>query len=110
MTPTIRVEQDVFIGLQSLAEPFTDTPNTVIRRLLEERGALPKSQKKQPSSEPSNSKRTTRVPGITPQARAVALAARPTLRPLELQCPLCFVSSGHIVRTEPRTVLQRRIS
>ena len=38
--PTIRVEQDVFEGLQQLAKPFVDSPNMVIRRLLEERGVL----------------------------------------------------------------------
>lgn len=38
MMPTIRVEDDVFEGLKSLAEPFTDTPNSVIRRLLEKQG------------------------------------------------------------------------
>lgn len=32
--PTIRIEDDVFEGLKLLAEPFVDTPNTVIRRLL----------------------------------------------------------------------------
>lgn len=39
--PTIRLDDDVFAGLKSLAEPFVDTPNSVIRRLLRERGALP---------------------------------------------------------------------
>lgn len=38
--PTIRIEDDVFKGLQQLAEPFTDTPNTVIRRLLKNAGLL----------------------------------------------------------------------
>jgi Mrr N-terminal domain len=38
--PTIRVEQDVFEGLQKLAKPFVDSPSMVIRRLLEERGVL----------------------------------------------------------------------
>ncbi len=38
--PTIRVEQDVFEGLQRLAKPFVDSPSMVIRRLLEERGVL----------------------------------------------------------------------
>lgn len=42
MMPTIRIDDDVFEGLKSLAEPFTDTPNSVIRKLLDERGALPK--------------------------------------------------------------------
>jgi hypothetical protein len=41
MMPTIRIDDDVFQGLKSLAEPFTDTPNSVIRRLLAERHALP---------------------------------------------------------------------
>jgi hypothetical protein len=38
--PTIRVDQDVFEGLQQLAKPFVDSPGRVIRRLLEERGVL----------------------------------------------------------------------
>ena len=38
--PTIRVEDDVFEGLKELAEPFVDTPSSVIRTLLEEKGIL----------------------------------------------------------------------
>ena len=38
--PTIRVDQEVFEGLQQLAKPFVDTPSMVVRRLLEERGVL----------------------------------------------------------------------
>ncbi len=38
--PTIRIDQDVFEGLQKLAQPFVDSPSRVIRRLLEERGVL----------------------------------------------------------------------
>lgn len=34
--PTIRIDDDIFEGLKGLAEPFVDTPNTVIRRLLAE--------------------------------------------------------------------------
>ena len=41
--PTIRVDQDVFEGLQSLAKPFVDSPSMVIRRLLEDRGVLTKN-------------------------------------------------------------------
>jgi len=33
--PTIRIDSDVFEKLQALAEPFIDTPNSVIRRLLD---------------------------------------------------------------------------
>src|SRR6185503_15270351 len=48
--PTIRLEQDVFEGLQQLAKPFVDSPSMVIRRLLEDRGLLKKTaiQEKQP--------------------------------------------------------------
>jgi hypothetical protein len=31
--PTIRIDQDVYIWLKSQAEPFEDTPNSVLRRL-----------------------------------------------------------------------------
>jgi len=34
MTPTIRIDQEVWNELQRRAEPFVDNPNTVIRRLL----------------------------------------------------------------------------
>jgi len=40
--PTIRIDHDVFEGLQKLAEPFVDSPSMVIRRLLESRGVLKK--------------------------------------------------------------------
>lgn len=33
-THTIRVDDEVYAALQALAEPFTDTPNKVLRRLL----------------------------------------------------------------------------
>ncbi|HEY8070102.1 MAG TPA: winged helix-turn-helix domain-containing protein [Burkholderiales bacterium] len=40
--PTIRIDHDVFEGLQKLAQPFVDSPGMVIRRLLESRGVLKK--------------------------------------------------------------------
>jgi len=58
--PTIRLEQDVFEGLQKLAKPFVDSPSMVVRRLLEERGILSKSTHVQKS--------TRRAPdALTPQ-------------------------------------------
>ncbi len=48
--PTIRVEQEVFEGLQQLAKPFVDSPSMVIRRLLEERGVLSKAAEVQKST------------------------------------------------------------
>lgn len=35
MTPTIRIDDDVYDFLKARAEPFTDTPNAVLRRLLD---------------------------------------------------------------------------
>ena len=48
--PTIRLDQDVYEGLQQLAKPFVDTPSMVIRHLLEDRGLLRKAaaQKREP--------------------------------------------------------------
>jgi len=34
MSPTIRIDDDVFEELKANAEPFVDTPNTVLRKLL----------------------------------------------------------------------------
>lgn len=72
--PTIRIDNDVFEGLKSMAEPFSDTPNTVIRRLLKERSNLTKSNGRSNSDkiapqEPVSSSGTTvqRKRGLTPQ-------------------------------------------
>ena len=46
--PTIRIDQDVFEGLQKLAKPFVDSPGMVIRRLLEDRGMLAKAAQPAP--------------------------------------------------------------
>ncbi len=47
--PTVRLEADVYEALKRLAEPFTDTPSSVIRRLLEAHGHLEKRQEKKPA-------------------------------------------------------------
>jgi hypothetical protein len=64
MMPTIRIGADVFKALQSLAEPFTDTPESVIRRLLEVRGVLPSSRSNFAAPE-----KQSRARGLTPQSR-----------------------------------------
>jgi hypothetical protein len=38
--PTVRLDPDVYEGLQKLARPFVDSPSMVIRRLLEKEGLL----------------------------------------------------------------------
>src|SRR2546421_412017 len=42
--PTIRIDDQVYAALKKLAEPFEDTPSSVIRRLLEDKGLLGKSK------------------------------------------------------------------
>lgn len=74
--PTIRLDNDVFNGLKSLAEPFTDTPNSVIRRLLEDRGVLAKPHLAEVGRqvldevmvEGHAASPRSRVAGLTPQA------------------------------------------
>lgn len=69
--PTIRVEDDVFEGLKALAEPFTDTPNSVIRRLLLDRGVLqsPRAAPATPPAKPPSARAADQVRDgvLTPQ-------------------------------------------
>lgn len=59
--PTLRVDDEVYDALKGLAEPFVDTPNSVIRRLLEEKGLVakpkaapaPRAAKTDPKLEPT---------------------------------------------------------
>ncbi|MEF2230091.1 MAG: winged helix-turn-helix domain-containing protein [Pseudodesulfovibrio sp.] len=46
MSPTIRIDDEVYQGLKKIADPFEDTPNTVIKRLLTNANVL--QQKKAP--------------------------------------------------------------
>jgi hypothetical protein len=57
--PTIRLEQDVFEGLQQLAQPFVDSPSMVVRRLLEKEGVLKKQ---------ANAQAVATAGALTPQS------------------------------------------
>jgi hypothetical protein len=63
--PTIRVENDVFEGLQRLAQPFVDSPSSVIRRLLEEKGVLAAGDARRPRAPASASPRAALTPQST---------------------------------------------
>ena len=67
--PTIRVAPEVFEGLQTLARPFVDSPSSVIRRLLEDRGILPRrSNPGQPARPQASGPNPEPVAdGLTPQ-------------------------------------------
>ena len=43
MSPTIRIDNEVLDKLKEHAEPFVDTPNSVLRRILELRAAALKT-------------------------------------------------------------------
>lgn len=64
--PTVRVANDVFEGLKKLAEPFVDTPSSVIRRLLEDKGVLEKSTR--PPSNIQQLEVSDAESGLTPQS------------------------------------------
>jgi hypothetical protein len=66
--PTIRIEDDVLEGLKKLAEPFVDTPSSVIRRLLEEKGLLAKEAEAGPRAAVLRKLPSTSALELTPQS------------------------------------------
>ena len=66
--PTIRIDEDVFNGLKQLAEPFVDSPNAVVRRLLMEKRILPQTPLKlKAGSRPPVVPERVLTPLLTPQ-------------------------------------------
>jgi negative regulator of replication initiation len=59
MVPTIRVDDEVYERLKNQAEPFIDTPNSVLRRLLELDGPIQEGAST-PTLEESNQSRRMR--------------------------------------------------
>ena len=66
--PTIRIEDDVLEGLKQLAEPFVDTPSSVIRRLLEEKGLIAKEPEAPPRATGLQKLSSSTALDLTPQA------------------------------------------
>ncbi len=46
MSKVIRIDDDLWEALKSRAEPLVDTPASVLRRIFEEQGLLPKGTDK----------------------------------------------------------------
>src|SRR3989304_4438288 len=80
MSPTIRIDADVFDALKDHAEPFVDTPNTVLRRLLGlgETGAETDGDKESEGEVEGRS--TTRAGSATPRPRQRRRRTRGTRR------------------------------
>jgi hypothetical protein len=67
--PTIRIDDEVFEGLKGLAEPFVDSPNAVIRRLLIANGILKESPSPaRPAQTQPPAPERVLTPLLTPQA------------------------------------------
>jgi len=54
------VDDDVYEGLQQLGKAFEDTPNSVIRRLLEAKASSPRSEESPARTEPAPASQATR--------------------------------------------------
>lgn len=81
--PTIRIEDDVFEALKTLAEPFVDTPSAVIRRLLAEKGILePRAPRPKASARPAPAERAL-TNELTPQPVYEAFLLATLLRDFE---------------------------
>src|SRR4051794_8880819 len=71
MMPTVRIDDEVLEALKAEAEPFVDTPNTVIRRLLGlEGGANGSSPKKRERAKPGTILHRSEYPPAVLQAIA----------------------------------------
>lgn len=72
--PTVRIDDEVFEALKKLAEPLVDTPNSVLRRLLEleTKKATPKDRGQSP-----NSVRREKTPQSVYEENLLAVLAAP---------------------------------
>jgi hypothetical protein len=95
--PTIRIDAEVFAGLQRLAEPLVDTPGAVIRRLLVEKGVLASS------NAPAKARAT--LPAA-PTPAAVAAPAALTPQPVYEQYLLHTLARDFDGRGDKRSVTQ----
>lgn len=116
MSPTIRIDDDVFNALKKHAEPFVDTPNTVLRRLLElgETGAEMNGDRESEVELEVEGRRTRRSAAATPrqrQRRRRSKAGRPRaksgtlLSESEYEFPLLQIIAEHGGRSPAREVL-----
>jgi hypothetical protein len=111
MSPTIRIDNEVFDKLKESAEPFVDTPNTVLRRILglaaqpeavdvkeEEQGGRLESKKGSASRRTASPRRKTRP--RSPRARAGTILAD-----AEYEMPILEILDEHGGRAPTREVI-----
>ena len=97
MSPTIRISDDVYEHLKQNAEPFVDTPDSVLRRLLGlDDGEVGGHAAADSASEavPARTERAERTPGAaTTNANCAGKAAGGSLAPLVGGAPLARMAS-----------------
>lgn len=113
MSPTIRIDDEVFNELKKHAEPFVDTPNSVLRRLLglvEAGAALPGdievgSEELNSGGRGGEAKRARQRRRRTKTARAPRAATGTILPESEYEVPILAIISEHGGRAAAREVL-----
>ena len=115
MSPTIRIDKDVFDELKKHAEPFVDTPNTVLRRLLGlgdtdtetyENGELDiDAEKRRPKRNASKGQRTQQRRQRAKVTRLPRAKTGTILPESEYEIPMLEIISEHGRRAAAREVL-----
>lgn len=90
MSPTIRIDHEVYARLQAAGEPFVDTPNSVLRRLLGLPGAPGGTHAEPP---------TTHLTEKAQKVLAYLQAAGGPVRPQQVQQALGLSSAGFATYT-----------
>jgi Mrr N-terminal domain len=110
MSPTIRIDDDVFDQLKKHAEPLVDTPNTVLRRLLGLSDSGASGGYEDPASSNVSAKEGSTVRGR--QRRRRTKATRPSraktgtiLPEAAYEVPMLEIISEHGGRAAAREVL-----
>jgi hypothetical protein len=110
VSPTIRIDDEVFDKLKESAEPFVDTPNTVLRRILGlsvEADIVGIKDEVQDGSPPKQSRGARRKAVSRQKKRARAPRARTgTILPdAEYEVPILSILEAHGGRAPTREVI-----
>lgn len=115
MSPSIDIDDEVFDVLRRNAEPFVDTPNTVLRRMLgiHQNGAQPAGgvfSRRHPSltaEQPTSSRKRSSKPKKAASNGKPARVARGMLLPeSEYELPILLYLSEHGGRAPSREVVE----
>lgn len=110
MSPTIRIDDEVFDELKSHAEPFVDTPNSVLRRILglSEAAAVLAGETEvgeEPTPGRAEAKRGRQRRRRTKATRAPRATSGTILPESEYEVPMLEIISKHGGRAAAREVL-----